>query len=386
MGMSGEPSVLLLVGAATGGMGAHVDSLARDLPALGHRVTVFTSPSTAGRFDLGAGRGAAVVPGWPTRMRDPRHVLRALVGVRRLARRSDVVHAHGHQAGLVAVLATAGMRRRPPIVISWHNAVLGGGPGRRGLALAERVQARRASLLTGASQDLVDRARELGVDGAELADVAAPSRATPATPAKPGTLVTPATPVTPTVLTVSRIAPQKRLDVLVDAATLLSRRLPGVSWLVAGDGDPHLLATLERRRDERNAPVTFLGARDDVPALLAAADVFALPSAWEARALVVQEAMAAGVPIVATAVGGLPDLLGGSGVLVPAGDAAALADAVAGLLTDPESARALAIAARERFAAFPTEQEVVTGWSRRYARLTRPEQRPARWPHPGTRS
>jgi glycosyltransferase involved in cell wall biosynthesis len=104
------------------------------------------------------------------------------------------------------------------------------------------------------------------------------------------------------------------------------------------------------------------------------ADVFALTSEWEARALVVQEAMAAGLPVVATAVGGLPGLLGGTGVLVEPGDPEALADAVDELLGDPRRRADLARAAQERHRELPTESDVVNAWSQRYAGVTQKDQ------------
>jgi glycosyltransferase involved in cell wall biosynthesis len=366
-------SVLLVVGPATGGMGSHVAGLATGLPALGWSVTVLTSPQTAERFDLGdRSVGNRVLAGWP---RGRGRLLPALWSLRRLLRGTDVVHAHGHQAGLLTVLLAATLRRRnrPVVVVTWHNAVLGSGPRRRLLGVAEKVQARRADLVIGASQDLVERARRLGSTTARLAEVAAPLPRTDRSAAVPESagFREPADPAHdgPVVLTVSRIAPQKRLDVLVEAAALLAARVPGVRWLVAGDGDAALLAELERRSTELTAPVTFLGARPDVPKLMSTADAFALPSGWEARALVVQEAMAAGLPVVATAVGGLPELLGATGLLVPPGDPQALADALERLLTDPALAADLAEAARERFAGLPTEDEVVAAWAQRYDEL-----------------
>ena len=353
--------VLLVVGPATGGMGSHVAGLAGGLPALGWSVTVFTSPQTAERFGLRTGPGVRVITDW--RGGAP-GLLTSVRGLRRLIGDADVVHAHGHQAGLRVVLAARTRRRRPPVVISWHNAVLLGGPKGRVLALAEAVQARGAELLTGASADLVERARRLGATDPELAEVATAPIASPAEVRDRKR--------SNQVLTVSRIAPQKRLDVLIEAAARLAPRVPGLTWLVAGDGDAPLLAELEQRAARLGAPVTFLGARSDVPALMAAADVFALTSTWEARALVVQEAMAAGLPVVATAVGGLPDLIGPTGLLVPPGDVDALADAVERVLTDPVLAGELATAARARFAELPTEAEVVARWSSRYAQLRHP--------------
>lgn len=354
-----------MTGPATGGMGAHVAGLVTALPALGWAVTVFTSPRTAARFDL----GDRVVTGWPDR---PATAGRSLPGLRRLVADADVVHAHGHQAGLVAVLVARSLpaRRRPAVVISWHNAVLVGGVRGGVLALAEWLQARGADLLTGASADLVERAERLGARGAQLAEVASPLRPA-ATPARHPDVLRPG----PVVLTVSRIAPQKRLDLVVEAAARLGVRFPDLRWLVAGDGDDALLADLQRRTAELAAPVTFLGARSDVPALLAGADVFALASEWEARALVVQEAMGAGLPVVVPAVGGLPGLLGPAGpdgpagLLVTPGDAAELAAAVGRVLADPALAARLAGAAVERFAGLPTEADVVAWWSARYRAL-----------------
>src|SRR5690606_22899954 len=154
-------------------------------------------------------------------------------------------------------------------------------------------------------------------------------------------------------LTVSRIAPQKNLDVLVEAAGR-SKRSP-LEWVVVGDGDEQLRSRLAAMVEDGGARVHLLGARRDVPRLMAVADVLVVPSAWEARALVVQEAMAAGLPVVATAVGGLPGLLDGAGVLVPPGDAAALAAAVAELVADSDRAAVLGAAGRSVFARLPDE-------------------------------
>lgn len=372
--------VLLVVGHAAGGIGAHVDALARDLPALGHVVDVFTTSETAARFSLGR-PAARVTVAWPSP-----------VVLRRMVRAADVVHAHGHQAGLLAVLAAAGTR--VPVVVTWHNAVLGSGVRRRVLERAERLQARRAALLTGASDDLVDRARALGAENPELTEVAAPATPRPTTaggdargerdagdqsiagggPRGGGEGAGSGLTSSPIVLVVSRIAPQKRLDVVVAAAARLRVTHPTARWLVAGDGDRELLANLNNQVQETGAPVEFLGARHDVPELMRHAEVFALASEWEARALVVQEAMAAGLPVVASDVGGIPGLLAGTGVLVPPGDANALARAVGELLDDPERRAALATAARDRHQQLPTESDVSQAWSRRYARITRTEQ------------
>lgn len=359
--------VLLLVGHAAGGIGAHVQSLAAGLATAGLDVLVATSASTADRFDL---PGARVL--WP---QGPPWVRLARLGrLRRLAASADVVHAHGHQAGVVAlaVVATLPRGQRPVVVVSWHNAVLGSGPLRWGRALLERLQARRAQLVTGASPDLVGRALALGARSPRLAPVAAPAAGAwaGATAAVRGDLE--AAHGVPSqarlVLTVARVAPQKRLDVLVAAASRLRAR-QDLWWLVAGAGDPVLLAQLQAQASSGGARVRFLGARADVGALMAVADVLVVTSSWEARALVVQEAMAAGLPVVATDAGGLAGLLGPAGVLVPVGDDAAVAAAVSRLLDDPAERARLGAAGLARFATLPDERDVVGIWVATYTEL-----------------
>ena len=376
--------IVQVVGHAAGGIGVHVADLTRGLREAGEDVRVVTPAATAQRFALGdAGLGQVDTAAWPQRT-SPASYLRGLQRLRRLVRGSDVVHAHGHQAGLTALLAAAGTG--VPVVVSWHNAILARrGPG----ALAERWQARRAALVTGASQDLVDRAALLGARRSELAPVAAPAAGT-----YPGTREAARAAVAAAVgldaataasdegepevwaLTVSRIAPQKDLAVLVAAARRVADALPAavpgaerVRWFVVGDGDAPLRDELEAAAT--GLPFHLVGARDDVPTWMAAADLLVVPSRWEARALVVQEALAAGLPVVATDVGGLPELVTGCGSLVPVGDASAIAAAVTHLAAHPERRTELAAHARERFAELPTSTDVVTAWRTRYASLTR---------------
>jgi len=107
-----------------------------------------------------------------------------------------------------------------------------------------------------------------------------------------------------------------------------------------------------------------------VPALLAVADIVVVCSRWEARSLVLQEAMRAGRPIVATRVGGTPGLTGAeAAMLIPAGSPAALATAVAAVLDDQPLAGRLGLAARSRSASFPTQKDAVSAALAIYSRL-----------------
>lgn len=111
-----------------------------------------------------------------------------------------------------------------------------------------------------------------------------------------------------------------------------------------------------------------------MPELLAAADLVVLPSRWEARSLIAQEALRAGVPLVATDTGGTRELVGRAAELVRYGDAAALARTVLALLADPARRDALAAAGRAQAAGWPSENDTVTQVLSVYDELTQPIQ------------
>jgi glycosyltransferase involved in cell wall biosynthesis len=173
----------------------------------------------------------------------------------------------------------------------------------------------------------------------------------------------------PLLLVVARLAAQKGLDVLLDAVPAIADRDPRPVVAVAGDGP--LRGALAARAAERDLPVLLLGHRTDVADLLAAADLFVLPSRWEGPSLVVMEALRAGLPVVATRVGGIPDLYSGTALLVAPGDPAALAAAVGSVLDDAALAGRLRAAAARAAVILPTEDDVldqVTGLYRELAR------------------
>jgi glycosyltransferase involved in cell wall biosynthesis len=160
------------------------------------------------------------------------------------------------------------------------------------------------------------------------------------------------------VLAAGRLAPQKGLETLIAAAALWRDRRPAPLTVIAGTGP--LADQLAGQARDLAADVTFLGWRDDVTALLAAADLFVLPSRWEGQPLVLQEALRAGRPVVASDVGGVRDLTGDTAaVLVPPGDPAALAAAVLRVLDDPGLASGLGAAAAARAATLPTEADAI---------------------------
>ncbi len=350
--------VLLVLGTSTGGIGQHVRSLAAGLVAAGDDVVVAGPAATGLAFGFdGVGASFEVVDVGTTPR--PRRDLLAAHRLRQLAEGRDVVHAHGLRAGFVAVLALRLASPRPGLVVTWHNAVLGRGPRRRLLVALERVVARGADVTLGASTDLVERAAGLGARDARLGPVAAPPlpaavRTRDDVRAELLRAAAVDDPATPVLLAVGRLAEQKDYPTLL---TALGRDWPdGVRrplLVIAGDGP--LREALQAGVREHHLPVLLLGQRTDVADLLAAADVYVLASRWEARALVVQEAARAGVAIVATDVGGVPDLVDGAAELVPAGDPAALAAALAGVVSDPQWRERLGLAARQRSRLWPDE-------------------------------
>ncbi|MBV9581350.1 MAG: glycosyltransferase [Chloroflexi bacterium] len=149
---------------------------------------------------------------------------------------------------------------------------------------------------------------------------------------------------------VGRLAVQKGQRHLIAAMPLLLERVPHAHAVIAGRGDlEDYLRDLSLEVGVADR-VHVLGPRRDVPALMHAMDVFAMPSIWEGFGLVLLEAMAAGRPIVASRVATIPEVVldGETGLLVPAGDPVALAEALADLARAPESARAMGEAGRQR--------------------------------------
>jgi glycosyltransferase involved in cell wall biosynthesis len=169
-------------------------------------------------------------------------------------------------------------------------------------------------------------------------------------------------------VTVARLSEQKGLDLLLEAAGRLASRADAPLFAIAGDGP--LEGPLAARIAREGVPVRLLGRRDDIPDLLAAADLVVVPSRWEGQPLVVQEALAVGAPVVATAVGGVPALVGDAAVLVPYGDADALAAAIASVLDDDALRGRLAAAARRRAEELPDEADAVAAVLAVYRELT----------------
>ncbi|MFI2751809.1 glycosyltransferase [Cellulomonas sp. P22] len=365
--------VLQVLGSSAGGVARHVAQVTR---ALADDRDAGTVVHVAGPDDLAAvvapqGSGA-VFHAVPVADRPRASDLEAVRRLRTLARGADVVHAHGLRAGALVVLAARSLPSgsRPRVVVTLHNLPVGGRAIRAVSAVLESVVARGADVVLGVSGDLVERARSRGAREASRALVPAPPLPSPGRDRAQvrGALGVPDD--VALLVTVARLAPQKGLDLLADGAALLARdHGPGLLWVVAGDGP--LAEPLQARIDGEHLPVRLLGRRSDVADLLAAADVVVSTAVWEGQPIAVQEALQLGAPVVATDAGGTREVTGDAAVLVPVGDAARLAEVLAGIVSDPDRRAGLGRASRARAATLPQVADVlgqlrcVYGWDAR---------------------
>jgi len=277
--------------------------------------------------------------------------LQALWPVLRAIRRfnPDIVHAHSTKAGYVARFAC--MLLRKSVIFTAHGWAFTEGRNmwkRRLLALAEQLAAKVTAKIICVSKhdrDLalrwkvarpdqlivihngIDPQPFLKADGASLRQEQGLEKAT--------------------VLTfVGRLAPQK------DPLTLLEvvKKLPEAVLLLVGDGELRPLVERSIRKLGLVDKARLLGQRSDVPRILAASNIFVLSSRWEGLPYTIIEAMMAGLPVVATEVGGVPELVedGVTGFLVPPRDPEALAEALQKLIADPELRRRMGQAGHEK--------------------------------------
>lgn len=359
---------------APGGVETTVRELARGLARAGERVEVFASDlydegQWERRADLSVGPwDGFTVSRFPVFKRlVPGLTLPLMPGLVDALRRSeiDILHARSHRYGHVLQCAAVARRRGLPFVVSTHYH-----PPDRREPTTKRMLLKLQDLLFGASAYrvagalVVETRREAawvsafapaeririippGIDLDTWTRDADRARAPGPVPPLPDDYL----------LYAGRLASNKGLPLLLRALARLDppERPPLV--IVGRDwGERATLEALARGLGVSDS-VRWLGHLDD-PAtyryVFRRARLFVLPSEYEAFGLVLLEAMASGIPIVATAVGGVPEVLedGRAGALVPYGDPAALADAIRGLVRDRDRARALARRGAERVRAF----------------------------------
>jgi glycosyltransferase involved in cell wall biosynthesis len=364
------PVVRVITRLNIGGPAIQAASLSPALQPLGFDVTLVHGSLSRGEGDmsylLSPGTPTSFVPTL-TREINPWSDLRALVSLYRVMRRSRplIVHTHMAKAGSLGRLAatlynlTRGGRPRARIVHTYHGHVLEGyfgGLKTRLFIAFERLLARLSDAIVAIApavrDELLDQYRigvreqyhliPLGFDLQSFADVDGMARAQ----ARRALQIAGDAPV---VTTVGRLTAIKDQAKLLTIARQIADRRPDLVVLIVGDGElrQELEATAAALHLAGN--VRFLGWRRDLATIYAATDVFALTSRNEGTPVALIEAMAAGVPGVATNVGGVPTVIANAsmGVLVPLDDDAAFVDGVMRLL-DADDPAAVAARARAR--------------------------------------
>jgi glycosyltransferase involved in cell wall biosynthesis len=274
-------------------------------------------------------------------------VWRQLVGLLR-RERVDVLHTHKFGSNVWGSLL--GRAAGVPVVIAHeHSWEYEGRPVRQ--ILDRHLIARRADRLIAVSRE--DQRRMVEVEGIPLArTMFLPNGIPRAQPtnncdvrAELGI-----EPEAPVIGSVGSLFPVKAFDVLLRATALLTRDRPQLQVLIAGEGTQHEALMALARELGVSGSVRFLGRRNDIPEVLRALNIAVCCSLSEGSPLSVMEYMRAGLPVVASAVGGVPDLIeaGVHGLLVAPSDPQALAAALAELLGDPERARTMGVRAYER--------------------------------------
>ena len=280
--------------------------------------------------------------------------------------RADVVHSHEFTMAIYG--AAAARRANARHVITMHGGLYYAAALRRRLAM--RWAARRSDALVGVSMATANELqRQLGVTAPRLQvipngipqRVGARDHVRRELSIAPGELL---------IVAVGNLYPVKGHAVLLDALATL-RDLPGWRLAIAGRGEEE--APLRARAAALGIAerIHLLGFREDIPDILAAADLFAMPSLSEGLPLALVEAMSFGLPVVVTRVGGVPEVVTDDvdALLVPPSDVDALASALRRLLDDPALRRRLGDAARTR----ARRDYAIATMADRYERLYRGE-------------
>jgi len=344
-------------------------------------VTGVEAPAEGNYLDLHgkATDGVTVLPSLGREIRglgDVAAFLRLVGFIRRV--RPHIVHTHTAKAGTLGRLA-AWVVGVPVVVHTYHGHVFHGyfSPARTRLFLAvERWLARRTDRLVAVSETVRRELLALGIGSSERLCVIQYGFDLDPFLAADGLrgqlraeLDLPAG--APLVGIVARLVPVKAHEIFLEAAARLARAVPASRFLVVGDGERRQALEALAARLGVAESIRFLGWRRDLARIYADLDLVVLTSRNEGSPFSLIEAMAAGRPVVATRVGGVPDLVedGVTGCLVPSGDADALAAAMGALLGDPGRRQALGAAGRKRVASAFTAERLLGDVDRLYTEL-----------------
>lgn len=306
-------TVAYLLGPSEGGIRRHVRYLASNPPA-GWTATVTGPPSLASYF-AGAKFSSAS------------SIQLAFAG-----RKADLIHAHGLTAGLAAVVPGG-----PPVIVSLHLLIGQGGRTAKSalLRFTARAIVRRATAVVAASQTVAQDAPKAVVIHPAFDPAPEPTRSRQEVRSEFGV-----GPDEVVALTVSRLHADKRLEVFIEAV-----QASGATGWIAGGGPQFE----ELKGRVAQTQVKLLGYRDDVADLYAAADMFILTSAAEGYGIAVAEAIAAGLPVIASDTGAIAEITAGAALLCDPAHPDQLITATRELASDGDLRRTL----RERAALAP---------------------------------
>jgi glycosyltransferase involved in cell wall biosynthesis len=322
-----------------GGRERIVADLCRTAPGLGIEPVLIT-------YDVAPPSSTLIdAPGVPVIALDRRDSgFRAQVGACLKRERIDVLHAQGH----ISAALVAGVGRDVPMVVTIHVAL---GSGWRWLLPIVRGL-RAADVLTAVSDDLARRFGRLAGRRIETIPTGVDLERFRPAERQAGSPFT--------IGIAARLHPVKRHRDALAAMRILAARGLQCRLLIAGEGD----CRPEIEASAKGLDVEMLGAVEDMPAFLHRLDAFLLPSDHEGTPAALLEAMACGLPCIATQVGGMPALLGNAGLLVPRRDPEAIARAIARLIESPDERRRLGRHAADHASKHGSERQ-----ARRYAGL-----------------
>jgi glycosyltransferase involved in cell wall biosynthesis len=333
--VGGIERVVQLLATAQHEAGDAVSVVAVSAPDESDAVSTFLAPIVAGGVDV----HRIEIP--PRAYHQERSELRALCG--RIA--ADVVHTHGYR---VDVVDGAGFRRAGLPTVATAHGFVGGSLRNRGYEWLQRRALRGYHAVAAVSKGIAGRLAHSGVSQSRIRVLPNAWRAT--SPLLTAAAARAELGITDTgfrVGWIGRVEPEKGLDVMIDALSCMR----GVQAQLSVIGDGSAAPGLKRRAFEKGVAgmISWHGMKPSAERLLAAFDVLVLSSRTEGIPMVLLEAMAAEIPIVATAVGGVPDMLGGEeAILVPTEDSPAIAEAVRSVWANRADAERRARAARDR--------------------------------------
>jgi glycosyltransferase involved in cell wall biosynthesis len=366
--------VLLAFEPPDGGVAQNVAQLAAELHGFGWEVEL-AAPRVSAIADRAGADGLAVhrldwTRGYGSPIRDARSARQLLRCLR--SGEFDLLHCHSAKAGVIGRLA--GRMAGIPTIYSPHCFPFIGQfhmPRRVFGTTIERALAHVTDQIICVSDDERGQARQIGIPEDRLSLVRNGSSPCPQRIAGDEATAQFAD-GGPLAASIAVLRKQKGIEVLIDSAPNILARLPEAKVAIIGDGPlrGELVGRAARLGLDREPRFAFLPFGGSSQVHLASIDVFVLPSLWESLAIGLLEALACGVPTVATDVGGTKEVVvPETGVLVPPNDAGALADAVVGLLEDPGRRKLMSQAARERHATQFTLERMVAETAAVYERV-----------------